>query len=341
MTVFMILAGGSGKRLWPISTEETPKQLVPLGKNKNLLSMTIERISPLCSAKDKMGIVTTEKQEKKIKKILNRDNVFFVAEPCGKNTAAAILLVCFSLEENVKEDSVVAFIPSDAFIEKDKPFLEALSKAIRSAEKNEVIATLGIKPSYPATRFGYISTVEMQNEDGNTVEKFHEKPCYEKAVEYCSKSNIFWNAGIYVARRSVFLGAFRNVAVDLFDQVNDFLHGIKKYEDVDSQQFDTAVAEKIENLVLFPVSCGWDDVGTLENFIGLFNRLNEKRIKISEENGKGNTAYTKKDKAIIFRNVNNVCLVETDDLIMVTQLKKSAENRKIIKTLKNKNQENI
>lgn len=317
-TMYMILCGGKGQRLWPLSRKTLPKQFVSLNNDKTLLETTLERLTPLQTTNDQLGIVTSKEYFQAIQQLLGDIVDTYVIEPMGKNTAPAILLACLQIADERVNDPVVVFTPSDHYIKEQNLFEDTILKAVKYAETYGDICLLGIQPQGPATSYGYIIARDkyVTNEPSN-IDKFLEKPPLEVAEILCESSHALWNCGIFVARNSVFLQAFKEASPKLFDDVSAYKAGTKDYTDLKPCQFDTAVTEKISNRVVFPTNITWRDLGDLESFIS-YNQQMAPHLNLNNMSlhGKNNSAFSKK-KMVAFLGVSNICLIETDDVILV------------------------
>src|SRR5438105_8806212 len=202
----IIMAGGKGERFWPVSREKTPKQLITLLGNRSFLQQAVDRVLPLVPIKNIL-VITNEVQAPEVRKQLPKlpkQNV--VAEPVGRDTCAAVTLGA-ALVGARSTTGVMAVLPADHVIPEEKKFRQVLSDAFDLASRGQVIVTIGIKPTDPATGYGYIRTgVELPPPHGAKpykttffkAEQFVEKPYYDKAVEYLNSGQYRWNAGMFI-----------------------------------------------------------------------------------------------------------------------------------------------
>src|ERR1044071_4259521 len=202
----IIMAGGRGERFWPLSREKTPKQLIKLLGDKSFLQQAVERVLPLVPLKN-IFIITNEAQAAEVRKQLPKlpkDNV--VAEPVGRDTCAAVTLGA-ALVGARATTGVMAVLPADHVIPEEKKFQQVLSDAFDLASRGRAIITIGIKPTEPATGYGYIQTgPELPTPPGAKktkttffkAERFVEKPNFDKALEYLNSGQYRWNAGMFI-----------------------------------------------------------------------------------------------------------------------------------------------
>jgi mannose-1-phosphate guanylyltransferase len=327
---FGILAGGSGTRLWPLSSSNRPKQIIPFLDGKSLLEQTIERVLPISPTKNNIFIVTKQDQVNLLKPIADKKVGFFIEEPCGRNTAPAILLSCLKIHHQNPE-AIIVFLTSDHFVPKPDGFYSTINTAIQYAQQSNKIAILGLKPSYPATGYGYIQA-KISNDNhqkiSHPVSKFHEKPDLHTAKEYIKKNNMFWNIGNFVAKASVFIDEFNKTSPGLVEQMKEYLRGKCQYSEIENISFDYAVLEKSKNIVIFPTDFEWHDVGNLNTFITLQNKFSKQKNRVINVDGANNIASTSK-KNVACIGLSNVCIVETEDTILVVK-KDEAEKVKFV-----------
>ena len=200
----IILAGGSGSRLWPLSRELYPKQLLNLVSDKSLLQATFERLNFCMPEKDIISITNT-KHVSNVKMQLSEltDNPVVLAEPVAKNTAPAIVLATKFIMQKSASDPIIIVVPSDHLIKDNEKFLSTVQKGKKLAQDGYIV-TFGIKPNYPETGYGYIN-VSKQIGDGFKVKEFVEKPNYETAQKYLQEGTFYWNSGIFMFKASTLL----------------------------------------------------------------------------------------------------------------------------------------
>jgi len=325
---FMILCGGGGERLWPLSRKNRPKQFISFLQNGTLLEQTIKRVSPIVSNKDHIGIVTTEKQTDLLSEQVRKNVGLIVKESTGRNTAPAILYSLFELEKKDK-DAVVVFLPADSFVVEDDKYQTYLQKAIEYASKKEKIVTLGVMPTRPATGYGYIQASVDKNSTitcGTVYDvlQFHEKPNEQVAKEYMKQGNMFWNISVFIAKVSVFIDECKACAPQLFEQMIAFMNNKISYDVLESISIDYAVMEKSKNVSVLPCDFEWSDVGNLDVFLSLQKKLLKKRDDleiINIESEKNLVQVSQKDgekKAVVFLGVRDLCLIEDDNVILVS-----------------------
>ena len=330
----VILAGGKGERLWPLSTKTTPKQILPFKNGKSLLQATIERVLQTIPEKN-LWIVTSQEQTELITRHVENYPVgTILSEPAARNTAAAILYTCLHIKQQ-DPDGVIVFLPSDHYIKENELFIQNLDQAFSWANQHRVIVLLGIKPTFPATGYGYIEHESRGNRDSSfhRVLKFNEKPSAAVAEKYYTKKNMLWNAGIFCSRADVFINEFALHMPKLYKQVTQSLNDKQIYKTIENISVDHAIMEKSNHTQVLPVSFTWSDVGNLDIFLSLLDKHQNKLPGVISHEATNNLLYTNK-KHVALIGVHNLCIVETDDSLLIADREQVEEVKKILENLK-------
>ncbi|MBU1007685.1 mannose-1-phosphate guanylyltransferase [Candidatus Dependentiae bacterium] len=333
---FVILCGGSGTRLWPLSRKDRPKQLLPFLDNKSLLEQTIDRITPIARDKKNIGIITTQEQHSLIPQVIREKVGITLTEPTGRNTGPAILYSCFEIKK-MNPNSVVVFLPADHFIPETEKFCSYLEKAINYATITNKIVTLGLMPTFPAIGYGYIqaaTSTQVKAGIPYKVANFHEKPTREKALEYIRRGDMFWNLGMFAGKAKNFIEEYHKHDQEIFSRVSNYVKTKTGYEHVPSISIDFAIMEKSENVSIIPCDFEWNDVGNLDLFLHIQQQhCCRKKEKIINIDGKNNIAKTNK-KLISFIGVDNLCVIEDGDVIVVSKRSEIERVKEILPVLK-------
>ncbi|MBR1423950.1 mannose-1-phosphate guanylyltransferase/mannose-6-phosphate isomerase [bacterium] len=337
----IILAGGSGSRLWPLSREMYPKQLLNFDDNLSLLQKTFIRLNNFTQASD-IVTVTNVKHYQDIKLQLNKldkSNVV-IAEPLGKNTAPAIACTLEYFKQNDGGDDVVLIVPSDHLIKDFDGFNRTVLEGEKLAKEGYIV-TFGIKPSYPETGYGYIKTLKPL-QTGYKVEKFVEKPDYETAKSYIESGNYYWNGGIFMAKISVLLDEFKKYQPEIFkilgslDFSKDKKINYNIYESMPSISIDYAIMEKSEKIALVKLQSDWNDLGSWQSFYDVKPKDSDGNVltgKVITENVHNSFIYSQKE-VVAVSDLDNIILVETEDAIMACKMDKSQNVKKLYEKLK-------
>ena len=343
-TYAMILSGGSGTRLWPLSRESFPKQFIPLYGERTLLQNTALRmlnVVPLEFLRVISGRKWHDLVMKQLGEVFGADNLpegVVIEEPCARGTAPAILLAVEELlAQGASDDDVMIVAPSDAFIRDSKIFAEALRLAVKAANDG-YIATLGIAPTRPDTGFGYIKQGKVTEGGYHEVENFVEKPDLKTAQEYLRAGGYYWNGGIFIFTPESLYRELEHADQELYAlAMKKNLSGI--FADIKNISFDVAVMEKAERVAVVPlVNSGWSDVGS-------WDALHDDVLEHDEENnvavgdalvmGCGNCfVHSAGGKLAVLYGVNDLVVVDSPDAVFITRRGKSQEVRRVVKMLK-------
>ena len=333
----IILAGGSGSRLWPLSRDMYPKQLLSLGKGDSLLQKTFTRLTEFVKPKDIIS-VTNIKHYQDVKLQLNAidKNNFVIAEPLSKNTAPAICcaLNCFA------HDDTVIIVPSDHLIKDVKSFAKTVEQAQELIQLGYIV-TFGIKPTYPETGYGYIKVKEPKS-GGFLVEQFTEKPDFDTANEYMKSGNYYWNAGIFAGKVSTFLEEFKTHAPEIFEKADvlDFSSDDKieysVYEKMPSISIDYAIMEKSDKIALVELQSDWNDLGSWQSLYEVHEKDENGNVIIGNvitNNVKDSFIYSQKETVAV-SDLEDIVLVETEDAIMACKMSDSQNVKLLYEKLK-------
>lgn len=323
MHYFIILCGGSGTRLWPLSTKNKPKQLLPFLNKKSLLEETIDRVHKISGDKQNIGIVTTKEQMELIPGKIKEKVGLLMQEPTPRNTGPAILYSCLKIAHEDPE-AIVTFLPADHFIPEGKKYCECLKNAIAYAQNHDKIVTLGLMPTHPATGYGYIQAEAETVQAGTVynVKKFHEKPDKARAEAYVAQGDMFWNLGMFIGKVKLFCEEYKALVPEMFACVNTYVETGKKYEQTPSISIDYAIMEKSKKIAVIPCDFIWNDVGNLDLFVSLQQKYGAPPgHKIISIDAKNNIAKTNK-KIVTFIGVDDLCVIEEGDVIVVAKRSK-------------------
>ncbi len=328
----VIIAGGSGKRLWPISTENKPKPFLNLFKEKNLIKATYERAKLISTD---IYMVVNIKHKNYVRNLPSEK----IYETIGKNTAPAIALASLFLDD----EDIMVVLPADHVIPETNKFERVIKKAIDFANKNNALLTLGLKPTYPETGYGYIELGEKVEEGVYKVIRFHEKPDNQKAIEYLERGNFLWNSGIFVWKNRTIKSAFLKFLPEDYMKISILKEHIGKdffekkieevYKDIKSISIDKGILEKAENIYVIPSDFQWSDIGSWESLYNIFpkdemeNHIigNVKTIDV-----KNSLILNYSNKETIVIDEENIIIVITKDKILISRKGSSSKVKNII-----------
>ena len=271
-TNIVIMAGGIGSRLWPVSTPEMPKQFIDLlGVGKSLLQLTVERFRSVADIAG-MWVVTSENYVDIVRKQLPAmpaDHI--LAEPVPRNTAPCIAYACWRIMREDPDANIVV-TPSDAIVLKTELFSEIISKALEFTASTSSIVTVGIHPDRPETGYGYICSSSKEECNVVKVNEFREKPDRETAERYLAAGNYFWNAGIFVWSVSTIVDQMRRHAPQIAGMMDKIAGTFGTEEEkaalaeffpqCDKISIDYAVMEKSDSIYVISADLGWSDLGS-------------------------------------------------------------------------------
>ena len=331
-TYFVILAGGIGARLWPLSSAERPKQLIPFLNETSLLEQTIERITPLTQGVEDIIVVTHERYEDAIVEIVGDAVGAVFAEPASRNTAPALMAVLAYLAE-LEDDALVVVLPSDHFIPDSGKFLTECLNVLDVIVDQDSLAIFGAKPTFPATGYGYIQAEQQASSGFVKVTQFHEKPDQKTAQSYLEQGNYFWNMGIIIGKLSTFLQEYRQHAPDLYHALMLESDIAPAYEKIISVSLDVAVLEKSKNVIVFPWTSAWHDVGNVQTFLELEQLYgSSKSSRVITVDSLNNIICSSK-KIVACVGVSDLCLIETDDTLLIVAKKDIELVKKVVEQL--------
>ena len=340
----IILAGGSGSRLWPLSRELCPKQLLNITGEKSLLQATFERLQKLMPEENILSITNT-KHLANVKMQLKDyyASPLILPEPVSKNTAPATAVSVKYIYENKNSDDIILVVPSDHLIHDVQKFSEAIEKGKIFAEQGFVV-TFGVEPSYCETGFGYIKTSEKISE-GFKVEKFVEKPDLKTAQKYLQDKTMFWNSGIFMFKPSVFFNELKEHAPEIFEITEkiDFKNSEEipfvEFDKMPNISLDYALMEKSNNLVMIKLENDWKDVGSWDAIYDISPKDKDGNVFVGHvlDEGSKNSLVYSSSKLVATIGLEDVVLVETEDAILACRKDKTQDVKHIYETLKQQN----
>lgn len=339
----VILAGGMGTRFWPLSRQIQPKQLLKFYNQQSLLQQTIQRITPLVNLEN-IYLVTSGLHKFEVEDQISvfgipNENIIF--EPEGKNTAPAIGLAAINIL-NKDKDSILIILPADHYIANNHKFRSIIRTALSVAENNYLV-TLGIKPSGPATGYGYIkmdSKSKIQDPDCYKIIKFIEKPNLAKVKEFIKNKCYLWNSGMFIVKSKVILDEIRKYLPKLYNALGQAAKGkdlTTIYNKLDSISLDYGILEKSKKTaVVGATNLGWSDLGTLSSLDKVLSK--DKNGNIIQGNSidinSRNITVLGGNRLISTIGLKDLIAIDTEDALLICNKNKAEDVKKMVDLVK-------
>ena len=329
----IILAGGTGSRLWPISTKNKPKQFIPLFSNLSLFQITIKRFDNNNNNKIKFKkpLIVTNKIykfliEEQLKEIKINDYEI-LEEPVCRDTAPAIALSTNYILKSDK-NAIILLIPSDHYLPNVDYFFDIIEKGLKNVSNNIIL--FGIQPTKPETGYGYIKKGNLLNNDCYNVLKFKEKPDKEKAIKYINDGNYYWNSGIYLFTGNNLMNNFKIHCPKIYNQIINLNNNYDGFENIDKISIDYAITEKTKNIIMVKSNIEWSDIGSWDALWNISDKDNDGNCyegEIISINSSNNLIKT--NKKIVSIGLKNLIIVEKEDVILVLNKENCQDLKKI------------
>ena len=352
----VILSGGSGTRLWPVSRKSFPKQLLSLtGEKLSMLQETVQRVGDYRD----MIVVANEDHRFLVAEQLHQLNqkADIILEPAGKNTAPAIALAALAAIKK-HPDAIIAVLPADHRIEKTKVFKQALKTAIAAAQQGQLV-TFGIVPAHPETGYGYIKAAKQKNaaamQNVLAIEEFVEKPNLVTAKKYVKSGKYFWNSGMFVFKASVYLAELQQHAPEILKHCRDAFD--KAQHDLDfirvdktafmkspEDSIDYAVMENTSRAAMVPLDAGWSDLGSWSSVWEVMKKDKHNNVIVGDvlAEDSSNSLFFAEDHLIAAIGVENLVVIDTSDALLIARQDRVQDVKKIVDKIKgNKRSEHL
>jgi mannose-1-phosphate guanylyltransferase len=339
MLDIVILCGGSGTRLFPLSRKKTPKQFLNLvDENKSMFQMTLERANKIDNRGHLYIVCNMEHFHLVVEQVRNIKDYTIITEPIGRNTAPAICII----GQLCKSDYFLVL--SSDHIWDDTVFCKSVKEAQNI--NSETIVVFGIHPTHPETGYGYLY------HEGNQLKKFVEKPCLEKAQEFLKHGNYLWNSGNFLFHTQYIQKEFKTHCPDIVKQAEIVLsHSLftdnivhldkEEFSQIRDESIDYAIMEHQKNCSVVPYKGNWSDIGSFSSLFDISDKDENNNVfdgdNIISFQSSGNLVKTTTKKIICLSNVDKLTVVETDDVLYIGDLEESQNVKKIVEKLKERN----
>ena len=347
----VILAGGSGSRFWPKSREDNPKQLIKILGDKSMIRLTYNRLRKIAET-DKILVVTSKQISKLIhKEIPEIPKENFILEPSRKNTAPAIGLAALHILKR-DSDAVMGVYPADHLIVGDSKFKKIIINARKMVEKKSALITIGIKPTYPETGYGYIqydSNKKMVIQGVYKVKTFAEKPEKETAEKFINSGEFLWNAGMFVWKAEIILLQMKTFMCKLHDSLDTIYDSLnttqydtvlnREWELIQPESIDYGVLEKAKNVYTIEADFQWNDLGSWNSLFTVLTKNNETNyhdgdvISVQSENN----LIISPNRLTAVVGIKDMAIINLDDATLIVPLDKSEAVKDVVNMLKTMN----
>ncbi|WP_299434413.1 mannose-1-phosphate guanylyltransferase [uncultured Maribacter sp.] len=344
----VLMAGGVGSRFWPISTSEYPKQFHDmLGTGTTLIQKTFQRLNKFVPTENILILTNARYNDLVLEQLPMVSQEQVVLEPAMRNTAPCILYASLKIQK-MNPNGVMIVAPSDHWIEDEDAFAKDVTACFEKCEKEEALCTLGIKPSFPNTGFGYIEYNKESTTDIKEVNQFREKPDYETAKDFLAQGNFLWNAGIFMWSVSTIVNAFKNFQPS---QYALFEKGIAVYNTPEEQGFinenypkaenisiDYAILEQSKAIYVLPATFDWNDLGTWGSLYDKLDKDSENNAivnsKVIIEDAQGNMIRSPKGKIVVVDGLNDYIIVDKEEVLLIYPKTKEQDIKKVLSKVK-------
>lgn len=344
----ILMAGGVGSRFWPVSTKDFPKQFHDmLGTGDTLIQKTFSRLSKLIP-KEKIFILTNERYNdlvfEQLPEITKRQ---VVLEPAMRNTAPCILYASLKIQKE-NPDALMIVAPSDHWIEDETAFINNVKEAFEYCSKNDALMTLGIKPTFPNTGYGYIEYNKSTEAPIKPVNQFREKPDYKTAKAFIEQGNFLWNAGIFMWSVSSVIDAFKNNQSELFllfqkgistyNTENEAAFIEENYAKAENISVDYAIMESSKNVFVLPATFDWNDLGTWGSLYDKLDKDSNNNAIVNAqtltENAARNLIRTQGKKLVVIDGLNDYIVVDKDEVLLIFPKSKEQDIKETLQRVK-------
>lgn len=348
ITYGVVMAGGGGTRLWPLSTSRKPKQFLNLSGRETLVNEAIDRLAGV-TGRENIFIVTNASQVPlMLEQTAGRvDRAHILAEPAARNTAACIGYAAITILKKYG-DGIMCVVPSDPYIQDEDGFREVLKEAVAAAEETDALVTIGIRPTFPSTGYGYIRNEAVEGKRYRKVVEFVEKPDAETAKRYLQEGCYSWNSGMFIWKASTILSWYEKLLPDIYACLMRLAEGFgtpeeerllwEIYPKIPKISVDYGIMERADRVLMLDGDFGWSDVGGWDAFDALHGRDESGNLTVGKTlllDSRNCTAYAV-DKLIATVGVEDLIIVQAEDAVLVCPADQAQRVKEIVEALSEK-----
>lgn len=339
------MAGGGGTRFWPLSRKQLPKQFLNLTGKDLMVNLTFDRLARFVSPEDVFVVtnyIHADLTEELMDGRMKRDHI--LAEPAARNTSACI---GYAAMEIVKKygDGIMCILASDHYIKDEDTYVSVMKEAVKTAEETDGLVTIGIRPTFPSTGYGYIRNAKLDGKTYRKVEEFVEKPDLDTAKEYLTDGRYAWNSGMFVWKASTILSYFEKLLPDVYECLVKIGNAMgtadeakvinEVYPNIPKISVDYGIMERADNVLMLEGDFGWNDIGSFDTLPVVLDADENGNVCHGEHillDSKDCICYAK-NKLIATIGVENLVVVETPDTVLVCPRERVQEVKKIVEQL--------
>ena len=344
----LIMAGGIGERLWPLSRENKPKQFLKIGDNKSLIEKTISRALKITN-EENIFIITGIRYKNAFNKYIpsfKEENIIY--EPLGRDTAAAVTLGVLTIKERIG-NSIIAILPADPIIKEEDLFTKTLEEAVEVTSKTKKTVIIGIKPNRAETGYGYIKLTDNIKDNEFKVERFVEKPNLENAKKFLEDGNYLWNSGMFIWDIESVLEAVKSLMPDTYNKVIEAFNNIRDKEKlhlakeifskIEKISFDFGIMEKLKDIICIKAEFFWDDLGAFSALGRIYKKDKDNNVIIGNvhiKESKNNIIINDDKDFITVDGINNLTIVKSNGALLIYSDNQDSKIKEILKDIREK-----
>ncbi len=349
------MAGGSGTRFWPLSRQTKPKQFLNLsGRQETMVKETANRLLGI-TEHENIFVVTGQEfldaTREETENIILEDHI--LSEPAARNTAACIGYAAMEILKKYG-DGIMCIVPSDHFIRDEQAFCDVMNQAVQVATETDKLVTIGIRPTFPATGYGYICCNREKTASFYQIEEFVEKPDMSRAREYVASGFYSWNSGMFIWRASTILDYFQRLLPDIYEPLQKIGEAMMTdrertvineiYPDIPRISIDYGIMERVSDALMLEGDFGWNDIGTFDSLGDIFPKDENGNVKVGKAlsiDSRNCIFYGQDDKLVAALGVKDLIIAQTDDVILVCDRSRAQDIRQFTEALQQEGMEHF